>query len=194
MTARFVADSPLEGGGFELPVPRGRPALNNTPRPNECRYFRRSDRHSGVRTWPIRNWEPMVRIHLPPPASQVRTCLSPEFAFLRREAAVFRGGAGRGERRGRQRRAGHGNIGPTSGNISGAPYSSTAPPVMWANSPAGTDVCRSYRSPLLCPAIRSRLLSHASGAPGLRERYSQNRTRAEGRIGHGATGQGGDGG
>jgi hypothetical protein len=31
--------SPLEGGGFELPVPRGRPALNNTPKPNECRYF-----------------------------------------------------------------------------------------------------------------------------------------------------------
>src|SRR5207249_10264954 len=50
---RFSCDSPLEGGGFELPVPRGRPALNNTPKPNECGYFRRSDRHSGVRTWPI---------------------------------------------------------------------------------------------------------------------------------------------
>src|SRR5262245_53926217 len=46
-----------------------------------------------------------VRIHLPPAASQVRTCLSRECAFLRREAAVFRGCAGRGERRGRRRRA-----------------------------------------------------------------------------------------
>ena len=36
------------------------------------------------------------------------------------------------ERRGRQRRAGRGNIGPTDGNISVGPYSGTAPPVMWA--------------------------------------------------------------
>jgi hypothetical protein len=41
--------------------------------------------------------------------------LSREFAFLGREAGVFRGCAGRGERRGRQRRAGRGNIGPTGG-------------------------------------------------------------------------------
>src|SRR5262249_648211 len=41
-----------------------------------------------------------VRIHLPPAGSQVRTCLWREFAFLRREAAVFRGCASRGERRG----------------------------------------------------------------------------------------------
>src|SRR5215831_12101597 len=34
---------------------------------------------------------PEVRIHLPPAGSQVRTCLWREFAFLRREAAVFRG-------------------------------------------------------------------------------------------------------
>jgi hypothetical protein len=72
---------------------------------------------------------PRVRIPFAPAASQVRTCLSREFAFLRREAAVFRGCAGRGERRGRQRRAGRGNIGPTGGNISVGPYSSTAPPV-----------------------------------------------------------------
>ena len=32
-----------------------------------------------------------VRIQLPPAESQVRTCLSREFAFLRREAAVSRG-------------------------------------------------------------------------------------------------------
>src|SRR5262245_21021634 len=73
-----------------------------------------------------------VRIRLPPAGSQVRTCLSREFAFLRREAAVFRGRASRGERRGRQRRAGRGNIGPTGSNISVGRYSSTAPPVMWA--------------------------------------------------------------
>jgi transposase len=71
-------------------------------------------------------------IQLPPAASHVRTCLSREFAFPRREAAVFRGCAGRGERHGRQRRAGRGNIGPTGGNISVGPYSGTAPPVMWA--------------------------------------------------------------
>jgi len=41
----------------------------------------------------------------------------------------FRGCAGRGERRGRQRRAGRGNIVPTGGNISVGLYSSTAPPV-----------------------------------------------------------------
>src|SRR5262249_25445208 len=69
---------------------------------------------------------PMVRIRFPPAGSQVRTCLWREFAFLRRQAAVFRGCASRGERRGRQRRAGRGNIGPTGGNISVGPYSSTA--------------------------------------------------------------------
>jgi hypothetical protein len=75
---------------------------------------------------------PRVRIRFPPAGSQVRTCLSREFAFLSREAAVFRRCAGRGERRGRQRRAGRGNIGPTAVNISVGPYSSTAPPVMSA--------------------------------------------------------------
>jgi hypothetical protein len=70
-----------------------------------------------------------VRVPFPPAASPVRTCLSREFAFLRREAGVFRGCAGWGERRGRQRRAGCGNIGPTGGNISVGRYSSTAPQV-----------------------------------------------------------------
>jgi len=85
---------------------------------------------SGVeKTLPLAAVGPAVRIRLPPAESQVRTCLSREFAFLRREAAVFRGCAGRSERRGRQRRAGHGNIGPTGGNISVGLYSSTAPPV-----------------------------------------------------------------
>src|SRR5215831_15538849 len=52
---------------------------------------------------------PEVRIHLSPAESQVRTCLSREFAFLRREAAVFRGLCGLGWRRGRRRRAGWSN-------------------------------------------------------------------------------------
>jgi len=34
---------------------------------------------------------PRVRIRFPPAVSQVRTCLSREFAFLGREATVFRG-------------------------------------------------------------------------------------------------------
>ena len=50
------------------------------------------------------------------------TCLSREFALLRREAAVFCGCGDLGERRGRQRRAGRGNIGPTGGNISVGPF------------------------------------------------------------------------
>src|SRR5215468_126975 len=53
-----------------------------------------------------------VRIHSAPAESQVRTCLSREFAFLRREAAVFRGCAPLGWRRGRRRRAGWSNIAP----------------------------------------------------------------------------------
>src|SRR5215469_15547698 len=67
-----------------------------------------------------------VRIHLPPAESQVRTCLSREFAFLRREAAVSRGCAGWGERRGRQRRARSSNIALMSGSVSVGRYSSTA--------------------------------------------------------------------
>jgi hypothetical protein len=43
----------------------------------------------------LKDWSchagPMVRILLPPAVSQVRTYLSREFAFLGREAAVFRG-------------------------------------------------------------------------------------------------------
>ena len=42
----------------------------------------------------------MVRIRLPPAESQVRTCLSREFFFLGREAAVFRGYPGPDERPG----------------------------------------------------------------------------------------------
>src|SRR5258708_11651550 len=61
---------------------------------------------------------------------QETVSLSREFAFLGWEARVFRGCAGWGEGCGRQRRTGRGNIGPTVGNISVGPYSSTALPVM----------------------------------------------------------------
>src|SRR5262249_61335816 len=73
---------------------------------------------------------PMVRIRFPPAESQVRTCLSREFAFLGREAAVFRGCPGRDDRPGSAETRGRGNIWPKGGDISVGPYSSTAPPVM----------------------------------------------------------------
>src|SRR5215470_7947421 len=75
---------------------------------------------------PISRAELEVRIHFPPAESQVRTCLSREFAFLRREAAVSRGCAGWGERRGRQRRTRSSNIALRSGSVSVGRYSSTA--------------------------------------------------------------------
>src|SRR5262249_56943497 len=74
--------------------------------------------------------EPEVRIRFPPAESQVRTCLWREFAFLGREAAVFRGCPGRDERPGLAETRGRGNIWPKGGDISVGPYSSTALPVM----------------------------------------------------------------
>src|SRR5262245_23768116 len=71
-----------------------------------------------------------VRIHLPSAESQVRTYLSREFAFLGREAAVFRGCPGRDERPGSAETRRRGNIWPKGGDISVGPYSSTAPPAM----------------------------------------------------------------
>src|SRR5262249_56605109 len=65
-----------------------------------------------------------------PAESQVRTCLSREFAFLGREAPVFRGCPGRDERPGSAETRRRGNIRPKGGDISVGPYSSTAPPVM----------------------------------------------------------------
>ena len=59
----------------------------------------------------------------------MRTCLSREFAFLGREAAVFRGCPGRDEQHGSAETRGRGNIWPKGGDISVGPYSSTAPPV-----------------------------------------------------------------
>jgi hypothetical protein len=75
---------------------------------------------------------PRVRIPFPPAESQVRTCLSREFAFLRREAAVSAGvRAGASGAVGRDARdAATSCLGAV--NISVGLYSSTAPPVMWA--------------------------------------------------------------
>src|SRR5262249_57812691 len=68
---------------------------------DDARWFPVPDRHSarqhsgGPSPVPYRGGNlgagPQVRIRLPPAESQVRTCLSREFAFLGREAAVFRG-------------------------------------------------------------------------------------------------------
>ena len=86
-------DSPLEGDGFEPSVPRDRPALSNTPKPNECRYFRRSDRHSGVRTWPIatgNRWFESISL-------QQTVRLSRDLSFLYRKAGSCRGVRGPGQ-------------------------------------------------------------------------------------------------
>src|SRR5438445_12420358 len=61
---------------------------------------------------------------------QRRVCLSPGAVFERREPRFPRGCARLAWRRGRQRRAGWVKIAPTGGNISVAPYSSTAVPLM----------------------------------------------------------------
>ena len=95
----------------------------------------------------------MVRIHLPPAVSQVRTCLSREFAFLGREAAVFPGCPGLDERPGRQRHVGRENIWPKGGDISVGPYSSTAPPVM-----------RSATMPRILSRMRSPMTSRSNCA------------------------------
>src|SRR5215831_16958590 len=79
---------------------------------------------------PFRRAVPMVRIRFPPAESQVRTCLSREFAFLGRDAAVFRGCPGRDERTGSAETCRRGNIWPKGGDISVGPYSSPAPPAM----------------------------------------------------------------
>src|SRR5215472_1280928 len=87
---------------------------------------------------------PRVRIHFPPAESQVRTCLTREFAFLRLEAAVSRGCAGWGERRGRQRRTRSSNIALMSGSVSVGRYSSTAlSPMRFATVGAAERVCAS---------------------------------------------------
>ena len=73
----------------------------------------------------------MVRIRLPPAESQVRTCLSREFAFLRREAAVSAGvRAGASGAVGRDARGAATSCLRAVISLSGL-YSSTAPPVMW---------------------------------------------------------------
>jgi hypothetical protein len=102
----------------------------------------------------IRSQEgPAVRILFPPAVGQVRTCLSREFAFLGREAAVFPGCPGLDERPGRQRHVGRENIWPKGGDISVGPYSSTAPPVM-----------RSATMPRILSRMRSPMTSRSNYA------------------------------
>src|SRR4029077_16922734 len=80
---RFAPDSPLEGDGFEPSVPHKKQPFLAAPV---------RSRNSPSATKPALSCRgPMVRIHLPPAESQVRTCLSREFALLRREAAVSAG-------------------------------------------------------------------------------------------------------
>src|SRR6266404_6218801 len=65
---------------------------------------------------------------------QRRVCLSPGAAFEGREPRFPRGCARLAWRPGRQRHAGCFKIAPTGGNISVAPYSSTAVPLMGSAS------------------------------------------------------------
>ena len=98
--------------------------------PATISLYRRPNFEIGTRPRGSIGAELKVRIHFPPAESQVRTCLSREFAFLGREAAVFRGCPGRYERPGSAETRGRRNIWPKGGDISVGPYSSTAPPVM----------------------------------------------------------------
>src|SRR5262245_30910626 len=131
-------DSPLGGNGFELqfrdsslpPTACGRlhsavsgdssirrDSSTGLPTPAHCSDDTAAptvDRRSSdepTKPFPIYA-ELNVRIHSAPAESQVRTCLSREFAFLRREAAVFRGSLGRDERPGWAETRGRGNIWP----------------------------------------------------------------------------------
>jgi hypothetical protein len=61
---------------------------------------------------------------------QRRVSLSRDFIFVGQEPRVSARVSWLRFRRGRQRAAGHANIGPTCGNISVGPYSSTAFPAM----------------------------------------------------------------
>src|SRR5271163_4604056 len=87
---RFASDSPLEQSGFELPVPR---AVEE-----RCRNDKLRSRAMvrwlvwGALLCPLRSrWDREFESPLLQRGVKVRTCLSREFAFLRREAAVFRG-------------------------------------------------------------------------------------------------------
>src|SRR4029077_19274226 len=74
---RFAPDSPVEGDGFE-------PSVAHKKQPFWLPPFGPAIRLPQQKPG-LSCRGPMVRIHLPPAASQVRTCLSWEFAFLRRE-------------------------------------------------------------------------------------------------------------
>jgi hypothetical protein len=68
-------------------TPRTRRERNSTPQPNSTEQ----GRSNAPKRLLTAKKGPGVRISFPPAESQVRTCLSREFALLRREAAVFRG-------------------------------------------------------------------------------------------------------
>src|SRR5262244_2448057 len=86
--AQFVADSALEGTGFELAVPPRRERRCGTTSGKHCRLgpepISGSPFRAAVSDWqrpeePFAGAGPMVRIHLPPAPSPVRTCVIPRF-------------------------------------------------------------------------------------------------------------------
>src|SRR5437660_11340536 len=80
---------------------------------------------------------------------QRRVCLSPRAAFECREPRLSARLCGVAWRPGRQRRAGYFKIAPIGGNISVAPYSSTAVPLMGVSENATPVPIKSGRSPSL---------------------------------------------
>jgi len=121
---RFSCDSPLEGDGFEPSVP-------GTKEPVFVAEGELRDRTGAAKKGCFLCGTDGSN----PSPSSGESCANLSLAGIRlptSRSRGFRGCAGRGERRGRQRRAGRGNIVPRGGNISVGLYSSTAPPVMWA--------------------------------------------------------------
>jgi hypothetical protein len=80
----FATDSPLEGDGFELPVPRKTGAIS---RPLLCHFVIAPIPQMEA---PFRIQEPMVRIHLPPAVSHAEgvSDLADEYCALAKAGVI----------------------------------------------------------------------------------------------------------
>jgi hypothetical protein len=134
---RKFVDSPLEGTGFEPSVPLFAKGVSRLLPAGPISWTRVIKHRSSRETTMVGRGPllhavsftagPMVRIHLPPAASP---SLSPELLSRVENPGFPRGCAPLAWRPGRQRRAGCFKMAPTGGNISVAPYSNTAVPLM----------------------------------------------------------------
>jgi hypothetical protein len=154
--AWFVADSALEGTGFEPSVPRDTTNLSMSPLVASRQPKSRSEREPAHEASGPSPAEPMVRILFPPAESPCLIQPRP----LQVENRWFRAGVRRsvGGAVGR-RRAGRSKIAPKSSNISVGPYSSIT-----LQSLRGKGIASLSRA---CTA-KVRLAKHpyAEGAPG----------------------------